>query len=405
MHWYRIEPLDVLLFREAKPFSPGEGSWAKGLFPPMPITVFQAMRSLLKLRESDRTLTADEREDWRNLEFLGPFLQDADSDLWFPTPQDLVGVRTRQEDDDEASTTPKGSVDTWERLVRLQPYQSEQSAWSSLGFSQQTLPPMVAPLMQELGANEYVCGKPDPWMRADKLQTYLSGKPLLRWQKGEAPWVRKDPWDVQILPHTHMQADTRQVREAEGYFTEVAVRLEPGWGFVIGIGSAQQADSDPFENIETAAIRLGGESHRALASRLKKMPKQWAALTAFANSEKTTAGQRAYLATPGLAQSDSEAPIYGVCPHDWRELVQGCAVDKQLLWGGVSRIKRRQRSGEKAPWEFALLPQRAFVPPGTVYVFNQLPEQRRLLPEQGLQQAMFEKLNYGTLLWGRQHGI
>lgn len=33
LYWYVIEPLNVLLFRESKPFSPGAGSWAKGLFP------------------------------------------------------------------------------------------------------------------------------------------------------------------------------------------------------------------------------------------------------------------------------------------------------------------------------------------------------------------------------------
>jgi CRISPR-associated protein Cmr3 len=47
MKWYAIAPLDVLLFREAKPFSPGEGAWAKGIFPPLPTVVFQALRSVL----------------------------------------------------------------------------------------------------------------------------------------------------------------------------------------------------------------------------------------------------------------------------------------------------------------------------------------------------------------------
>ena len=58
MYWYAIEPLDVLLFREAKPFSPGEGSWAKGLFPPLPSTVFQALRSILPHRNQY------ERQQW-----------------------------------------------------------------------------------------------------------------------------------------------------------------------------------------------------------------------------------------------------------------------------------------------------------------------------------------------------
>ena len=72
------------------------------------------------------------------------------------------------------------------------------------------------------------------------LAAYLRGQETLIKTEftddfGKRPWVRDDLWDVQILPHIHMQTDARQVRDADGYFTEVAVRIEPGWGFVVGI--------------------------------------------------------------------------------------------------------------------------------------------------------------------------
>ena len=150
--WFRITPLDVLLFREAKPFSPVEGAWAKGLFPPMPITEFQAMRSLLEHWEKDHLFTDTERQQTR------------------------------------------------------------------------------------------------------------------------------------ILPHIHMQADARQVLDADGYFTEVAVRMEPGknflkwkfsgWGFVVGIKTDQANEDDSFEDIQKAVIRLGGEGHRAIATKLNEAPNQ-----------------------------------------------------------------------------------------------------------------------------------
>jgi hypothetical protein len=66
MTWYRITPLDVLLFRDSRPFSPADGSWARGLFPPMPMTVFHGLRSLLRQRT-----TKGERTN-RDLDFLGP---------------------------------------------------------------------------------------------------------------------------------------------------------------------------------------------------------------------------------------------------------------------------------------------------------------------------------------------
>jgi CRISPR-associated protein Cmr3 len=97
------------------------------------------------------------------------------------------------------------------------------------------------------------------------------------------------------------------------------------------------------------------------------------------------------------------------------------------LWGGVSQIRRKLviscgkenqerttsqiSSGSSSPnseakgdEEFALLPQRAFVPPGTVYIFNQIPsETEALLPKPestGNWLTSFQKLNYGKLLWG-----
>jgi len=42
-----IEPLDILLFRESKPFSGGESHFARSVFPPPPSTIYAAIRSYL----------------------------------------------------------------------------------------------------------------------------------------------------------------------------------------------------------------------------------------------------------------------------------------------------------------------------------------------------------------------
>lgn len=389
MLWFSITPLDVLLFREAKPFSPGEGAWAKGLFPPMPITVFQAMRSLLTHYGSSKR---DRRHD---LAFLGPFLQDPNSNLWFATPKDLVGVRTRQPQDKEPNPDHKKASDQWECLTRLWPQPED----SLLGFSQ-------APMAEsDLEEKQYVCGKPAAWMRADRLATYLQGR--IPFSLSD---FTSDPWDVQILPHIHMQNEARQVRESEGYFTEVAVRMEPGWHFVVGL-DAQQPETEKGQKIrvdlgklQQAVIRLGGEGHRAIATKLNAPPQQWTALERFAEPrEGEGRSRRAYVLTPGLAQTEANTPIYGLHPHNWGDLIKGCAGDKQLLWGGVRKIWRRRNSSDsnQESEEFGLIPQRAFVPPGTVYAFGEeLPESRQVLPSDSRQRTMFETLNYGKLLWG-----
>ncbi|WP_265275717.1 type III-B CRISPR module-associated Cmr3 family protein [Nostoc sp. KVJ3] len=47
-----------------------------------------------------------------------------------------------------------------------------------------------------------------------------------------------------------MQSDKRQVKDADGYFTEVAVRLEHGWCFIAALsGNVLETES---------IVRLGG---------------------------------------------------------------------------------------------------------------------------------------------------
>lgn len=390
MFWYAIEPLDVLLFREAKPFSPGEGSWAKGQFPPMPITVFQALRSIENFYGNKK------EEKRRDLTFIGPFLIDDKNQLWLPTPKDLIAIQDigKGDEEDEEDTNeqleesnkingqlPEKSSKEWKRLDRLCP-KREQSNWEYIIFPDNSLEPMVPPQSNE----EYVCGAPKPWMKAQALCQYLLGE-----NSTSPDDFCSDPWSVQVLPHIHMETGVRQVKDSDGYFTEVAIRLKPGWKLVAGISK---------EIAETQVVRLGGEGHRALVSPLEKLP-DWEALKEFLTPKTETS--TAYLLTPGLARAEADAPVYGAYPHEWRDRLAGCATSRPLLWGGVSNIKRRIfNSQDKGDAEFSLLPQRAFVPPGTVYIFNEnLPQDERLLPSTGGSWLeTFRQLNYGKILWG-----
>jgi CRISPR-associated protein Cmr3 len=413
MQWFTIEPLDVLLFREAKPFSPGEGAWAKGQFPPMPITVFQALRSLEDFYGTEK------ENKRRDLKFIGPFLMDEKNELWLPTPKDLIAIKDIGKDGENENPN-QISID-WKRLDRLRT-KSEQPNWEHLVFPSNSLDPMVSPQLEkgkkegekEGGKEvekEFVCGFPKPWIKAKVLCQYL---------QGEIPTSPKDfcddPWSEQVLPHIQMETGARQVKDSEGYFTEVAIRLKPGWKLVAGMGVKEKdsGDKSPQEtNIpspnaspskglkidENKVIRLGGEGHRALVSPLKDWD-GWDKLKQFLTP---TDKNIAYLLTPGLARAETNAPVYGAYPEEWHDRLAGCATNRPLLWGGVSSIKRRlPNSEEKGDLEFALLPQRAFVPTGTVYVFNKpAPCNQLLLPNVGEKWVeTFRMLNYGMLLWG-----
>lgn len=398
MHWYSITPLDVLLFREAKPFSPGMGSWAKGAFPPMPTTTFQSLRSLLlKYNKKDR-----------NLSFIGSFLQDRDGTLWLPTPKDLVALR-KPTQNDSGSDDYSESVSHWDGLTRLGPCDRNQAQWQFLSFSQARLTrqshhqsedqsedqtytqiDLMVPQLTETQAKEkqYICGKPLPW---------ISEQALLRYLKGETAFEQTDfcddPWDAQVMPHIQMQPGQRQVKDSDGYFTEVAIRLRAGWRLAAGI-------DEPLPNTEAGAVvRLGGEGHRAMVTPIDS-PALGAEIER--RSQPGEGSTTAYLLTPGLAQTRSDAPVYGICPHDWQARLRGCATERSLLWGGVSTIRRGLPDGTQSEQpEFSLLPQRAFVPPGTVYVFGSgLATEKPLLPQRKASWlTTFEQLSYGKLLW------
>ncbi|MGY2881261.1 type III-B CRISPR module-associated Cmr3 family protein [Thermostichus sp. OS-CIW-28] len=363
LYWYALEPMDVLLFRESKPFSPGEGSWAKGLFPPMPTTIFQALRSALPY-------TSDKA---RNLKFLGPFLLDEQDTLWLPAPKDLLA--TGQSDPHaDPDTTPEDNFEEkvrGDQYSRLQP--AEGDPWKPIGWDDQKLPPLVPPSLKK---GEYIKGRPHPWMRASALSAYLQGS------LPQADDFHEDPWDTQVLPHIDIKSDTRQVKEEAGYFTEVATRLRWGWRLAAAISA----------RIPATTVRLGGEGHRALVTPLE----DWDPGIDWERFRQGT-GRVAYLLTPGLAQPEADPRIYQAYPSQWQPYLAGCATDRALLWGGISAVRRQ--GSERL--DFALLPQRAFIPAGTVYHFKEDPPlPRQLIGNPCAQSQTFASLNYGTLLWG-----
>ena len=376
MQWYTMTPLDVLLFRESKPFTPGEGSWAQGLFPPLPSTVFQALRSALPPYQQNQ----------RDLQFLGPFLMDGQNTLWLPTPKDLLCIGRKSSNDAETPEDEyEDTAESWEQTDRLIPNTSDRlgQAWKYIKGSQR-IPAMVPPPLNE---NQFICGRPQPWIKAEALVDYLKGNPL-----SNPNDFHDDPWRTQILPHIHMEEGERQVKSQEGYFTEVATRLDPSWRLGMACSEAK---------IPETVVRLGGEGHRVLLAAIAQ-PSVWEQLEALTTPDSDRSC--AYLLTPGLAQKLPDEPIYSIYPYYWESVLAGCVSDRALLWGGVSQIKRRvSGTPNQKDTEFSLLPQRAFVPPGSIYHFQEIPETTDLLlpPQGGVWLQTFQQLNYGKLLWGK----
>lgn len=392
MYWHTLEPIDVLMFRDAKPFSPEVGAWATGMFPPLPITVFQALRAALSHKSQPQ----------RNLDFLGAFLVDSANQFWLPTPKDLLCVNNANSDtnSDQPDSEFEKRTTTWQSTVRLQPANLQEDHWQHLcldrHFSANGLVPAIAPTLDD---GKYICGRPDPWISLSGLKAYLQGNPIQSNQD-----FQPDPWSTQILPHTKMKLDSRQVRDSDGYFTEVAIRLNSGWRLAVATN----------EKIPSTIVRLGGEGHRALLSHTPELDDAGQFL--LGNGEFSSQAKIAYLLTSGVASRDA---IYTPYPFSWQDILHTYISDRPLHFGGVSRIQRRSRNGESEDVgtqdEFSLTPQRAFVQAGTIYHFrqdvlsltstlvhNSSKYELKLLQTESETAwgQTFAKLNYGKLLFG-----
>jgi CRISPR-associated protein Cmr3 len=111
MHIF-IEPLDVLLFRDSRPFTAGETQRAKVQFPPSPVTLQGAIRTAMMVHQGidPRNLRGNEitkligssADDYGRLRLRGPFLAQREKDgakfqLLFPMPRHALLQRKDQE--------------------------------------------------------------------------------------------------------------------------------------------------------------------------------------------------------------------------------------------------------------------------------------------------------------------
>ena len=96
-----IEPLDVLLFRDGKPFSAGADHLARSVFPPFPSTFAGFIRSRLYLDAGKNWKRAGKMfgnlggpHDYGDFRLRGAFLRMQGVD-YVPTPGDCVRTKAR----------------------------------------------------------------------------------------------------------------------------------------------------------------------------------------------------------------------------------------------------------------------------------------------------------------------
>jgi len=362
MYWYKLTPFDVLLLRDAKPFTPGERAWAGSVFPPNGHTLAGAIRSLLGEKAT--------------LQLKGPFFcydGTGQNTLYLPRPLGFL------------QTTPLFPLD-WLEKTSL-----NHALWD---------PARPCPLAP---SNFHNLGKAD--LKQDQNRQYLPSNVVERylatgkidpqhWQcqhHGE-----QGPWEVEPRSHNAMKPQTRQVKDADGYFVENAIRMLPHWALVIALD--QQL---PTPN----TVRLGGEGHHILIESCPELGQQWDRIQAQ-SQENENQQQRAiaYLVTPGvferLRHGQAKCRAW---PWEWKlnrtsnpnqtpgNLV-GVATDRAVPISTRLRDKTDPHKSIPAPQVFA-------APAGSQYYLEQPQPLFQDQPEAPNHVQRWRNLGYSELLW------
>ncbi|BAY12986.1 type III-B CRISPR module-associated Cmr3 family protein [Calothrix sp. NIES-2098] len=371
MYWYKLTPLDILMLRDAKPFSPQERAWAGSTFPPNGYTIVGALRELL-----------GEKKDFN---IIGPFLcfENKGNSLYFPRPLGFV------------KSTPLVPL-VWET----------KSPLHNVIFRDETQPfPLVKPVnspTEDEEEDSIKCegseAKFRQYLPYSVVKTYLETGKIEKddWQVTSGSY-EDQPWTIETRSHNSIEPGTRQVKDAEGYFVENAIRLNTGWSLAISVDT----------NIDTpTTLRLGGEGHRAIFQRCDELGEQWANLQQISQANfKSQSKSIAYLITPGVFERNHKTTINNsrcrAYPWEWKlahtvnknqtpgDLVS-VATEKPIPISCRFRDKDEIHKSISAPQVFA-------APPGSLYYLNQ----PRSLFQDNKQTKLnnWRKLGYSELLW------
>ncbi|HZU05388.1 MAG TPA: type III-B CRISPR module-associated protein Cmr3 [Chloroflexota bacterium] len=241
-----LEPLDIWLFRDGRPFTAGSDALARSRFPPSPYTVYGMLRSLLLFQAASRGVVTDLRfgaavdhavgapDDFTRLSLRGPLLARWHGQRvirYFPAPRDLV--------------------------------------WAGTDHQAQPLLPAAAPLdgMVSSGLRplwvqqaEAPAGLGDAWLAEDAFHAYLAGAKTgedspspLRGEPASALYLRE------LRPGVGLDRQRRTAAEHLLYAVEY-IRPRPGVGLVV----------DVLAGLDTAPMLLGfgGEGRGARCTTL-----------------------------------------------------------------------------------------------------------------------------------------
>ena len=312
--WLFLEPSDVWLFRDGKPFDAGADHRANSIFPPHPTTMQGAIRrKLLVLQGVDlddqgavKTLVGD-MTDLKNLQLRGPFVARCEANgvmPYFPCPADVV----------------KADRD----VVQLTPGAANSFAANWPGGKE--LSPIVYRGGKKIDAGRY-------WLTADRLSAYLKGEPL-----NEADLINEGQlFEREGRLGIGVDSDVKRPEEGLLYQAQV-IRARDHVGLLVEVSGVDNTQWN-----RTGLLQLGGEM-RATQYEVIDAPAVWPQSLAGEQRSKI------YLATPACFDA-------GWKSNQW--VLAAAALGRYQTIGGWDVATQRQKA------------MRRYAPAGSVYYLEQ----------------------------------
>lgn len=320
-----LQPVDVWLFRDGKPFSAGGDHRAESLFPPYPTVIQGAIRSKelaskhIDLSDKNAiTTTVGGLLDFKNLRLKGPFLARREENgiitRFFPQPADAISVSVADHS--------------------IRPVSKPHEPPPGIRTNCKT-PKLLG--LDELPAK----GESGLWLTEGDLLKYLSGETVTAIPSGEL-FVRETRVGVGI--------DSSISVSIEGLIYEVEyIRPQSGVGLAVEFSGYQDWP-------DSSSILLGGESRGAFYQFYDPIDAREDVPTEFPTRFKI------YFATPTYFNK-------GWIPNAWQDFFDGAvnlvaaAVRKYDSVGGFDMTQDAKKVGINRP-------ARRYVPAGSVYYFE-----------------------------------
>lgn len=348
-----IEPLDVWLFRDGRPFAAGSDHRAESLFPPFPTTTLGAIRRQELSRQNIPLWDADKikaavgepfapNADLKGLKLHGPFVA-----LREQTSGKVIRVYPQPADADIEKIGAQYFISPFGKPAELPDgvCSSLPQQKLSLGFEKDYEKQDVSLWVTEENLRGYLKGDKVPALRASDLFV-REERVSIGMDNGKNTTLSGALYEVQFIRPLQRVILPEETEQNNRYDVGLLVEMS---------ANAERYD---WSKIAKGIFQLGGESRAAMYETVQSDP--------FSNhKEQTWTGQfKVYFATPAYFSGGWEPK-----GSQWTELFDGitelraAAIGRYVTVGGFDLAAVSTSAG-------AHRASRRFVPAGSVYYFQ-----------------------------------